>query len=265
MAKIKLNFPITNSLGDHSMYKMHGVEKTILRGKGGPNRRQVRLYPQLEKMRNNGSEFSGASKMAGSIRRALYAVNHLADFNCSTSLTAIALGLRNYDVTSLHGQRRFLLSQYASMLQGFNLNKEIPFDKMVMASPAYKIFRDAYRAELSFCELFQESNLMNPKGLGYYNIIASLAIATDMVWTKNGYVPKNNDISFHPVQESTGWISTQQGLPPTTFNLQLPANNIIDETCTLILALGIDFGYATGNGEVQSVKYAGSAKILAVG
>ena len=146
MAKIKLNFPLTNSLGDHSMYLMHGVEKTILRAKGGPNLRQVRTMPKLEKMRNNGSEFGGASKLAGSIRRTLYAVNALADFNYSGSLRAIAKSIQKMDTTSRHGQRDLLLSQYANMINGFNLTKKNPFDTIVTTSPTTTISRDQYKA-----------------------------------------------------------------------------------------------------------------------
>ena len=265
MAKIKLNFPLTNSLGDHSMYLMHGVEKTILRAKGGPNLRQVKTMPKLEKMRNNGSEFGGLGKLAGSIRRTLYAVTSLSDFNYSGALTAIAKNIQKMDTTSRHGKRDILLSQYPNMINGFNLTKKNPFDTIVTTSPITTISRDQYKAEVSFPELFQGSNLKNPSGLPYFKIICSMAIATDMVWSVNGYVPKNDQVQLNPVNTSTGWISTTQGLPPTKFHLPLPAGSFLDETATLIVAIGIDFGYATTNEEIKSVKYGGSAKILAVG
>lgn len=265
MAKIKLNFPLTNSLGDHSMYIMHGVEKTILRSKGGPNLRQVKTMPKLEDMRNNGSEFSGVGKLAGNIRRTLYAVTKLADFNYLGALTAIAKSIQKMDSTSRHGKRNVLLSHYPNMINGFNLNKKNPFDTIVTTSPTTTIFRDQYRAEVSFPELFKGSNLKNPSGLPYFKIICSMAIASDMIWSDNGYVPKNDNVQLNPVNTSTGWLPTTQGLPPTTFDLPLPACTVLDETATLILAIGIDFGYALDNGEIKSVKYGGSAKILAVG
>ena len=47
MAKVSMNMPLTNTMGDFSIYKMAGVDKFIIRGKGGPTKEQIANDPNL--------------------------------------------------------------------------------------------------------------------------------------------------------------------------------------------------------------------------
>jgi hypothetical protein len=265
MAKVKLNFPLTNSLGDHSLYQMHGVDKTILRSKGGPTADQYNTLPQFETTRGNCTEFGGASKMAGNIRRALYAVKHLADFNFKSALLTIAQDIQTYDVLNFAGKRAITLSRYQAMIKGFNLNKENVFDAVVNASPAFSITRNELKANLQFPDLYPGSNFANPNKLPVYRFIISLGVVADMVWTSTGYIQQNEAVKFNPVQITTAWLSALQVFPATAFELQLRDDTVFDDSCTLVLAIGIEFGSGGRNGVVKGVKYAGCAKVLGMG
>ena len=264
MAKVKLNLPLTNSLGDLSIYKMHGVDKTIIRSKGGPTVEQYNTLPQFETTRENCSEFGGASKLAGSIRRGLYAVNHLADFNFKYALLNISRDIQKFDVINPPGQRSITLSRYPSMIKGFNLNKENVFDSVVNASPAFSIDRNNLKANLQFPYLFPGSNFSNLKKLPMYRFIISLGVVADMVWTSNGYVQQNEAVKFNPAQVTTAWLSAMEVFTARGFELQLREETVFDNSCTLVLAIGIEFGSAGKNGIVKGVKYAGCAKVLGV-
>ena len=51
MAKVSMDMPLTNTMGDFSIYKMEGVDKFIIRGKGGPTKEQIANDPQFERLR----------------------------------------------------------------------------------------------------------------------------------------------------------------------------------------------------------------------
>ena len=42
MAKISPTFPFNNSFGDYSVYKMHGVDRLVIRAKHGPNKEALK-------------------------------------------------------------------------------------------------------------------------------------------------------------------------------------------------------------------------------
>jgi len=90
-------------------------------------------------------------------------------------------------------------------------------------------------------------------------------VAPDLHCTDHGYQPshlKYNTIV--PTAVATPWTPTTEGLPATTLEIKLESIPP-DNSCALLLCIGICFGTPSGGAEnVKETKYAGSARIVRV-
>jgi hypothetical protein len=69
MAYLKGQQKLVGSVGDHNYYE-HENGKTIIRGKGGPDKQKFETSPQMAHTRDRASEFGAAAKIAARIRKA---------------------------------------------------------------------------------------------------------------------------------------------------------------------------------------------------
>ena len=269
MAKAKITLPLTSSLGDYSLYKMHGVDKMILRQKGGVSKHQYNTLPKYEVIRQNGKEFGGASRMASGIKAAMIYVDRLADYNYISSLVTLAKHLQTNDKVHARGFRSLLLSGQPGIIKGFSLNKKNCFDSVVSSSPLFSIDREKVVATVQFPELLPGLNLQNPKDLPMFKLIISLGVVDDLVRGAKQYKTINDNSGYCRNLKATPWHSYSKSLPATMLrvDLQNELHSLEDfnDHCTLVLAVGIEFGVMDRNGIVTGVKYAGSAKVLEVG
>ena len=266
MAKGKLKIPLTLplKLGDHHAYEVNGVDGTILRENGGISKKKYKNDPNLEEVRANGSEFGGASTMASSIRRALITIEHLKDFNYFNKLRTISEKIRSFDESNLQGERSVTLTKYKSMLQGFDLNDKNIFAFVVKSLPSCVISREDLTATINFTDLYPKITLMNPWELPVYRFYFCMAVVKDKRYTKYGYQDENDAIRFSNACQKTGWLSYQENFSASELKLKFNDNSIIDESCTLVVAVGIEFGKLMSFTEVKT-QNAGCAKIVGVG
>src|SRR5690606_12825908 len=113
---------IGGKLSGWRVYKIRGVEKTIIARKGGPSAAQIKLSPKYEKVRKYQQEFGAASILSKMVRKSL-PPTLLA--NCesyvSGKLTArFRLLAENADGET--GKRPIALSKNGYLLQGFEFN-----------------------------------------------------------------------------------------------------------------------------------------------
>lgn len=263
--KPKITLPLTSKLGDYSLYKMHGIDKMILRQNGGPTRAKYRRHVNYEGVRQNGKEFAGCSKMGSQIRTSLLMVDHLANFNYMNALVSIAKDLQWYDKVHQKGSRTIHLSDQRDIIKGFNLNKEHCFDTLITTTVVSSVDRENLLAKVKFPMLFPGRNFHNPKKLPMFRLIASMGIVVDMETAPTGYVPVTDKVRLSKLQQNTSWTPTDNKFPSFDVELQYPSDIIFDEHCTLLLSVGVEFGSIDKHGEINSVKYAGAAKVLDVG
>ena len=64
-----------------------------------------------------------------------------------------------------------------------------------------------------------------------------------------------------PALAESKWFRSVEGSEALKFNLRLDLPKF-NETCTLIVAIGIRYGSLAGADDVKQVKYAGAAKIV---
>jgi hypothetical protein len=90
-----------------------------------------------------------------------------------------------------------------------------------------------------------------------------LGIVPDLFYATPLYKPLGDYESSQPEKEVTQWNPTHCGSAPVTLPLNLsylPPN----ETYSLVLSVGVEFGRVLSAGRIEPVKGAGSGKILAL-
>ena len=265
MAKVSLTFPLTNSIGDYSIYQMEGVNKLILRAKGGPSKEQIANDPQFERFRKCQSEFSGAGKASGLIMNTTKALNSLADHAYCGMLSKVCKIIQKQETDAEPGKRPILFSKYGKFLEGMNFNERKVIDTVLKQLPRYTILRDEHKATVYFSELFPGVNLFNPWNYPVYRFIITLGVLQDMELTANGYKVTNPAIILNRTQVITDWNFSNQALSAASYGLVLADNTILDAGSSLVLAMGVQFGRIISNSITEMAKKAGCAKILAVG
>jgi len=253
----------TGSLGELSAYKMKGSDKIILRKKGGPKRNQLMNSKNFERVRENMSEFSGVGKTVKAIRYSLTNVKRLAEHNFTCSLTSICKKIQKLDEAGVNGRRGILLSQHRYMLAGFRLNKRYPLVSIVTGPIDCTLNRETKSAVIELPQLIQGVNLNLPWKQPLYRFSMSLGIVPDVVYEGEGYNDRMEE--WADVKLDTGWQVHTEPSQAQTLELKLNLPTPLKDSQTLVFAIGIEMGAPGLHGQIDEVKYAGSACILAVG
>ena len=265
MAKANINYPLTGSFGGISIYRMKGSDKLIVRTKGGASKNKIKYDPAFEKVRLCNAEFGACGMAAGKIMRALLYIKHLSDHNVTGALVKISKIIQKMDTDSLVGQRALLFSKHKTIMGGFNLNRQHVFDSVVKHSPMYYFSRSELKVTLFLPELFPKINLLNPWNLGWYRIILVLGIIPDMAWDQFAYQQVNELVQYSPVKNISEWMETNVPAHEKIVTLQLSDRAFLDDSGSMVVSIGIEFGTMLTDTIIQPMKYAGCAKILGVG
>lgn len=264
MAIIKDGIQFTGSLGNMSAYTMKGSDKIILRMKGGASKNKIKRSSTFKLTRQNNTEFSGCAKAASSIRMALMPVRHMADYNFTPVLNALAKHVQLLDNVNKRGERAVLFSQHRYLLDGFHLNRQHTFDSVVRHSLPCDIDRKTGSAVVQLPNLLPRLNLALPWQYPLFRFVAGLGVVADKMYTNGVYKDVTGKKSLYPVSVETDWHPVLQ--PFTRQRLELNFENMpaLDETKTLLLSIGIEMGTPVTNAYITPVKYAGCAKVLRV-
>jgi len=252
----------TGSFGKMTAYRMRGSDKIIIRKKGGPTKKLVQTSPRFKRTRENNSEFSGVVQAAKSIRYTMMLpIVNLADYNFTPRLRSICSEMQQQEKIHPRGQRGVLLSEHRRLLDGFPLTRKNPFASIV-ANPLDTVFdREAKTAVIQLPRLIKGINLVFPWRHPLYHFVFSLGVAEDVMHDGSGYYkPERKAMAT----AATEWHLNGASFLPQTVELKLDMPEALLATQSLVLSAGIAMGQPDANGEIQSVRYAGSACILAV-
>lgn len=263
MATLENGFEFTGRLGNFSAYRMKGSDKIIIRKKGGPSRKQVLKSKKFVRLRENMGEFRAVGKTANAIRSPLRHVWHLADYNFSSELSKLCKKIQLLDPIGDRGDRSIFLSQHGYMLAGFRLNLKHPFLGIV-SGPVSCIFnRETKSALIQLPGLVKDFNLHLPWKQPLYRFTMALGLVPDVTLEKGEYNVHEDE--WADTVLNTQWHVADETFRPQTHELKLDILGPLKDTQTLLFAIGIEMGVPTPYGNIEEVKYAGSACILAVG
>lgn len=264
MARSEGNFGFTGSLGNLTAYKRQGSNKVILRTKGGASKNKIRRSPKFAKLRLCQTEFGACSTLGALIRHSIWGIKHLADSYISGHLNAFLKSILNQDTENKPGQRAILVSRYRNLFNGFNLNRQNPFNTVMRHPVSCTLSRDTGTASITIPQLLPGMGFYNPSKYPMYRFIVVLSVIPDMAFAKKQYEPVSASRLF-PEYHFTEWKDSS--LPAAMQNIELRLKDFkgLTDSNSLFLSMGIEFGYPVSNAVTKAVKYTGSACILSAG
>ena len=264
MGKLLGNIAFTGRLGTLTAYKMKGCEQLIIRSRGGASKERIKRERNFAGVRKNNKEFGACSKAGKSVRRTLAFVSKLADYNISGYLNAIAKKITILDQVNPWGKRAIRFSQHHQLLDGFSLNRELPFNSIVRYPVTYSIFRDTGSATVVFPKLIAGINFYPPHRYSLFQFVVSLGVVPDWVCVSEDYQHEDK-WNQSPERIYTEWLSTKETAAEQIIDLQLTDFQKLKDSHTIVLSIGIVFGYPLSNNIVKDEENAGAAIILATG
>jgi hypothetical protein len=260
-------FAFTGKLDMLSAYRMRGVDKIVVRRKGGPSAEKVKTSPSFKNTRRTMSEFGGCSRHGSYVRMAMHQLRRLSDYNFGSDINSIMRQVQLRDGTSEWGRRAITLSEHTRLLEGFSTTYKAPsFDSIVRTPVYYTMDRANRSARIEIPELMRDINYFPQNNHAMFRLTVTLGIVPDVAFdvaAKEYLPPTWYDPSYYSIDVSTGWNPSLEGMGSTVLALAmdvLPPDN----QWTLMLSIGIEYGAFREGGKIDEVKRFGAAKILAL-
>lgn len=188
---------IGGKLSGWRVYKIRGVEKTIVARKGGPSADQIKLSPKYEKVRKYQQEFGAASALSKKVRQSLPTalLSHCESY-VSGKLTARfrLLAERGEGET---GKRPISFSKNGHLLEGFEFNSKCPLESVY--HPKFLAKTGSIRGQLILHthSYIPKQELFPPRGAEYYKIFAHLILLSDYVFNEKTHEYEALHPDFH--------------------------------------------------------------------
>lgn len=270
MAIVKGALQMTGGIKGVSFYTLGGSDKVIMRTKGGPTKRRMKIGPEFENVRKHQVEWAACVMFSRGLKFALGDVYRLADYNVSPVWNGLGKNIIKTDNEHIIGERSLLVSSYRDELCGFNLNRNFAFNAVLGVSPRVNVDRETLKATAIIPKINTEHDLLNIRKLPYFRLILAAGIISDIHFdaanTPSKYIPELGDRNGVSRSISTDWLSAKDIISESELTVEIPPyfKDKITEKITFILSMGIEFGNVGFGGKIEGVKRAGCSKILAV-
>ncbi len=251
---------IRGPIEDFSVYTMKGVDRPIIRKKGGHTKQKVKKMPKVQRVI---AEFGGRSTASKHLRNSLSSLEWLAGRNLAGAFNSLMVAVQENDKVSEWGKRGVALSTCPHILRGFSLNRTTLFDSVIRHPLQWTIQRDTCSATVHFPELLPGLHLMSEENYPYFRLDISLGVVPDLSWNKIGYRPVEMKHVYGGKLVSSDWFPLLEGSPAIDLNISLMSVPP-GQQWSLVLGVGIAYGVLVGANHIKQTKDAGSAKILEV-
>lgn len=269
MAIVKGPFQLSGSISNVSFYTRRDSDKVIMRTKGGVDKKKINRLPQYEGFRSQQKEWSGCTKMAATVRHAMWDIHQLADYNITPVLNSLMNKIQKAGTEGEKGSRPVCLSDYKHALEGFNLNRKYPFNSVLRVSTQTELNRETLQAVVRVDRINPANDVLNVQNLPYFRLIVTLGTVSDMERTdvRFDYQPTVPMLHGATLSQKSNWYPANSIVEAHSIRLQMGEQELAELTdqVTVIVGMGIEFGAMGIDGQPEAVKYAGSAKVLKVG
>lgn len=245
---------LSGRLSGWRVYKIKGVEKTIVARKGGPTADQIKNSPGYAKVRKFQQEFGAASVLSKMVRKSLpEPLLKKCESYVSGKLTARFRLLADGEECNT-GKRPLSLSKKGYLLQGFEFNSGNPFDHVFNTKFLAKTGSIRGQLILHTHSYIPYETVTPPESADYYKIFAHMIMLSDYVYDEGcqEYVPLHPD--FHgqyTTLESDLCPIINISRDPTTSRLSLYEGETVPSETGLLLIKGIIFYKKEGNKVVE--------------
>jgi len=268
MAIIKGPIQMTGSIRGVSFYTRRGSDKVIMRTKGGVSKEKMAKAPQYESLRKNQKEWGGCSKFGSMTRYAFGGLHRLADYNLTSVLNGMGKNLMKLDTESELGKRRIQLSKHKQVLEGFNFNRNYPFNSVLRVGINCEINREALLATVNVPRINTAIDIQNIQRLPYFRLIVVLGTVADWYFDENeqAYVPAELNLNGVSEVHTSDWYPAQGVIAEQIITVQMNENvqELLTDEISVLVSMGIEFGTVGITGEPVEVKWAGCGKVIAV-
>ena len=261
---------MTGSISNISFYKVAGSDRVIMRTKGGPTKRRLKVGPEFELVRKHQKEWAACVMFSQGLKHALGEVYSLADYNVSPVWNGLGKKIIKTDENHVIAERSLCISAYRNELSGFNLNRNFSFNAVMGVTPQVSIDKESLKATVIIPAMNSEQDLLNIQKLPYFRFIISLGIVSDIVYDNTAghgkYAPQMGAGNGAGNSETTEWFSTRDMIKEMEITVQIHSSlkEYILENTTYILSMGIQFGNVGFGGKTEAVKRACCGKIMMV-
>ena len=266
MAIIKGAIQMTGSISGLSFYTRRGSDKVIMRTKGGVSKEKMAKAPQYEKLRKNQKEWSGCTKFGSLTRYAFGGLHRLADYNLTSVLNGMGKNLMKLDAKSELGKRRLQLSLHKQALDGFNFNRNYPFNSILRVGISCEIDRKTLQATVKVPRINAANEIQNIKRLPYFRLIVVIGTVADWSFDEKdqAYIPAVSDLNGVSEVFTGNWNPVQGILPEQDIVVQMDAKEqeLLTDDISVVVSMGIEFGMVGFLSEPIEVKYAGCGKVI---
>lgn len=268
MAIIKGAIQMTGSIKGVTFYTRRGSDQVIMRTKGGVSKDKIKRLPQYEGLRLQQKEWSGCTKFASGVRTSFGGLHRLADYNLSSVLNGMGNKLQKLDALGEKGKRPVCLSPLKMVLDGFNFNRNHPFNTVLRVSTTYELNRNSLSASITFPRIKTDIDLLNIQRLPYFRVIMVLGTASDMEYRAdlNDYVPMVEALHGAAVVTNSKWFPANTIVEEQTLTAQMTDRQLanLTDNVSVLLSIAVEFGTIGFLGEPVEVKYAGCGKVVKV-
>jgi len=268
MAIVKGFLQMTGSIKGVSFYTVRGSDQVIMRTKGGANKEQMSKSPKFAGLRKQQKEWSGCTKFASVVRYAFGGLHRLADYNLTPVLNGMGKNIQKLDVVSEVGKRSVQLSQCKLALEGFNFNRNYPFNTVLRVGVNFQLDRASLLATVSVPRINTEIDLLNIQRLPYFRLIVAIGTVSDMIYNADieDYSPLVPDLHGSTETLTGEWHSADTILPEQTIIVKMTEDQqaLLTDEVSVLLSMAVEFGKVGFAGQTVEVKYAGCGKVLCV-
>jgi hypothetical protein len=251
MAKLQGDLLFTGSLGNLTAYRMKGVDRTIVRAKGGPSPSKIKHSPRFRNTRKSYTEFGAATKAGSWLRNSFGELLSVADHNITPPLNALCRKIQLLDTDHEQGEREVLFSQHPHLLEGFGLSRRDPFDSVLRSPVHYTADTTKCSVDISVPELLPGINLLLPGQFAFYRLVFTLGILPDAPLRKG---------AAKPVSIKSEWVAATTGMAASIYTLRHDHPGALTAGFCLVIAAGLQLSV---NGDTV-VRYGGAGKVLGV-
>jgi hypothetical protein len=176
--------------------------------------------------------------------------------------------MQKADITAEKGKRPVCLSGYKQALDGFNFNRNQPFNSVCRVSVSFEMDRAELKATVNIPRINTAIDLVNLQRLPYFRLLVAVGTVSDMIYNAvlSDYLPAVEGLHGASATVSSGWFAAnaivdEQQLVVSMTDKQ---KSRFTDSVSVILSMAVEFGTIGITGEPVEVKYAGSGKVLKV-
>jgi hypothetical protein len=231
MAKLNENVFLPLSLQGISVYRMKGVDRMVVRRKGGPGAKAIKKSGQFINTRRHNAEFASAASAVAHLRHSFRPLVPIHNGNIMPALISLCWKILKKDTVHGLGEREVQFSHHRPLLEEVNLNPSKPFDAVIKCSFRCRVQKAKPSVTIQVPALVKRRNLALPRGFAYYRLIFTLGLLQDAPAAKQ----RN-----HPVHTVSAWTKCSSGMPAQGYTLTLPSSQTLAAGSSLVIGVGVE-------------------------